>query len=114
MALSKPQAEILSKLPKEQLLDFSAVVLSTIFANGEYDIQQIDESRFRLRVTSRHQQVRRVEEGLGELPCKPAGMAICEAAAGAINPAIRVKCLVYPPDAHLADVWCEWEFELAG
>jgi hypothetical protein len=173
MALNKPQAEILSKLSRQQLLDFidtlqknwwnlqnnwmaymnreygqeaavkadghcfganakvqvhrfkgmfglkddlpsmmDALALSTIFANGEYEMRKVDETRFRLRVTNCFQQVRRVEEGLGELACKPAGMTICEAAAGVINPAIRVKCLVCPPDEHPADVWCEWEFEL--
>lgn len=174
MALSRPQAEILSKLSREQLLEFidtlqknwwnlqnnwmayvnreygeaaavradshcfganagvqmrrlkrlfglkddlasmrDALVLSTIFANGEYEIRTVDERRFRVRVTACHQQERRLEEGLGELACKPAGMAICEAAARVINPAIRVTSLVCPPDAHPAGVWCEWEFALA-
>lgn len=54
-----------------------ALALSTIFANGEYDMRKIDENRFRIRVTTCLQQVRRLEEGLGELACKPAGMAIC-------------------------------------
>ena len=173
MALNKPQADILSKLSKEQLLSFvdtlqknwwnlqnnwmayvnreygeeaavkadshcfgasakvqvhrfkgmfglkddlpsmmDALALSTIFANGEYEMRTVDEDRFRIRVTKCYQQARRVEEGLGELACKPAGMAICEAAASVINPAIRVTCLVCPPEAHPADVWCEWEFEL--
>jgi hypothetical protein len=49
---------------------------------------------------------------MGELACKPAGIAISEAAARALNPACQVRCLVCPPDAHPRDVWCEWEFEL--
>jgi len=175
MALNTPQAEILSRLSREQLLEFidtlqknwwnlqnnwmafmnreygeaaalkgdshcfganakvqvhrfkrmfglkddlpsvmDALALSTIFANGEYEMWKIDESRFRLRVTNCLQQVRRVEDGMGELACKPAGMAICEAAASSINPATRVTCVVCPPDAHPAGVWCEWEFVLVS
>jgi len=88
------------------------MVLSTIWANGEYDIWKIDDTTFRIKVTTCHQQVRRLEEGMGELACKPAGIAICEAAVQAITPACRVRCLVCPPDQHPRDVWCEWEFEL--
>jgi len=87
-----------------------AMVLSTIFANGDYEIWKIDEKRFRIKVTNCYQQVRRLEDGIGELACKPAGIAICEAAAKVINPAAEVKCLVCPPDEHPDDVWCDWEF----
>ncbi len=90
-----------------------ALVLSTIFANGEYEVWKVDDSRMRLRVTNCLQQVRRVEDGMGELACKPAGLAICEAAAHTVNPATRVTCIACPPDQRPAGVWCEWEFELA-
>jgi hypothetical protein len=87
-----------------------AMILSTIWVNSDYNIWEIDEFSFRIQVTDCRQQVRRVQEGLGELPCKPAGMAICEAAAKVINPAAEVKCMVCPPDPHPDKVWCEWEF----
>ena len=173
MALSTPQREILSKLSREQLLEFidmqqknwwnlqnnwmaymsteygmeaavkgdchcfpanarvqvlrlqkllglrddldslmQAMVLSTIWANGEYEIWKVDDRTFRIRVTDCHQQVRRLAEGMGELACKPAGLAITETAVRALNPACTVRCLVCPPDAHPKDVWCEWEFAL--
>jgi len=89
-----------------------AMVLSTIWANGEYEIRKLDDTRFRLKVTNCHQQVRRLEEGVGELACKPAGIAIAEAGAQAINPACQVRCLVCPPDEHPRGLWCEWEFEV--
>lgn len=89
-----------------------AMILSTIWANGEYEIWKIDATRFRIRVTTCHQQVKRLEEGLGELACKPAGLAVAEAGARAINPACGVRCLVCPPDDHPRDRWCEWEFEV--
>ena len=50
-----------------------AMVLSTIWANGEYDVTQVDDRTFRIRVTDCRQQVRRLEEGMGELACKAAG-----------------------------------------
>ncbi|OGL17847.1 MAG: hypothetical protein A3F92_08650 [Candidatus Rokubacteria bacterium RIFCSPLOWO2_12_FULL_71_22] len=91
-----------------------AMVLSTIWANGEYDVTRVDDRTFRIRVTDCRQQVRRLEEGMGELACKPAGLAISEAAARVIHPGCQVRCLVCPPDAHPRDVWCEWEFALPG
>ncbi len=173
MALNKAQTEMLSKLSKEELLDFidlvqknfwnlqnnyilyinneygeeaavkadshcfpanakvqmyrlrkmfalkddlqsliKAMILSTIWVNSDYEILEIDQKTFRIKVTNCHQQVRRVEDGIGEFGCKPAGLAICEAAIEVINPAVNVKCIVCPPDEHLDDVWCEWEFEL--
>ncbi len=174
MALNKAQTEILSRLSRDQLLDFielvqknfwnlqnnwmayinneygeeaavkgdshcyganakvqmyrlrkmfdlkddlqsimDAMILSTIWVNSEYEIRKIDENRFGLKVTNCYQQVRRVEDGMGELGCKPAGLAICEAAIEVINPGAGVKCLFCPPDEHPDDAWCEWEFELA-
>jgi hypothetical protein len=89
-----------------------AMILSTIWANSEYDIRDVDEEKFRIQVTTCHQQVRRLEEGLGEIPCKPSGIAICEAAARVINPAAVVRCVVCPPDEHPDAVWCEWEFDI--
>ncbi|MHC4104801.1 MAG: DUF6125 family protein [Planctomycetota bacterium] len=94
----------------QSLID--AMALSTIWANADYDILRIDTGKFRIKVTNGHQQVRRLEDGLAELACKPAGIAICEAAAGVINPAANVTCLVCPPDEHPENVWCEWEFEI--
>ncbi len=94
----------------QSLMD--AMVLSTIWVNGEYEIWKIDESRFRIKITNCYQQVRRLEDGMGEIGCKPAGLAICEAAIKVINPAASVKCLFCPPDEHPDDAWCEWEFEI--
>ena len=94
----------------QSLMD--AMVLSTIWANGEYSVRRIDEKRCAIRVTDCHQQVKRLDEGLGVLPCKPAGLAICEVAAEVINPAFEARCVVCPPDERPDGVWCEWEFEL--
>jgi hypothetical protein len=91
-----------------------AMVLSTIWANGDFEVYDAGKDSFKIRVTNCYQQVRRLEEGMGEISCKPAGIAICEAAARVINPAAEVKCLVCPPDPHPKDVWCDWEFKIPG
>lgn len=89
-----------------------AMALSTIWTNCDYELKIVDDKAFRITVTNCYQQVRRVEDGLRELGCKPAGIAICEAAAEVIVPGAQVKCLVCPPDAHPKDVWCDWEFRI--
>ena len=89
-----------------------AMILSTIWVNCDYDMVEIDKSTFRIQVTDCYQQVRRVQEGLGELPCKPAGLAICEAAIKVINPLAEVQCILCPPDLHPDNIWCEWEFTI--
>lgn len=89
-----------------------AMALSTIWTNCDYELKIVDDKAFRITVTNCYQQVRRVEDGLGEIGCKPAGIAICEAAAEVIVPGAQVKCLVCPPDAHPKDVWCDWEFRV--
>jgi len=94
----------------QSLMD--AMALSTIWANADYEMDKIDEEKFRIKVTKCNQQLRRLEDGIGEIPCKPAGLAICQTAAQAINPAAGATCLTCPPDAHGEDVWCEWEFEI--
>jgi len=92
----------------QSLMD--AMILSTIWVNSDYDAWKVDDNKFRIRVHNCYQQIRRVQDGLGELPCKPAGFSICEEAAKVINQNAEVKCIVCPPDRHPVDVWCEWEF----
>ena len=96
----------------QSLID--AMILSTIWANGDYEIWQTDERSFRIKVTNCYQQERRVQDGIGELACKVPGLEICEVSSKVINPAADVKCIVCPPDEHPEDVWCEWEFQLPG
>jgi hypothetical protein len=94
----------------QSLID--AMVFSTIWVNCDYDLQILDEKSFRMTVTNCYQQVRRLEEGMGEIACKPAGIAICETAAKVIHPGAQTKCLVCPPDEHPKNVWCDWEFRI--
>jgi|WetSurMetagenome_2_1015567.scaffolds.fasta_scaffold39608_3 hypothetical protein len=54
----------------------------------------------------------RKKRGLADYNCKSSGVAEYSYFAAAVNPEIRVKCLVCPPDPHPREYWCAWEFEL--
>lgn len=54
----------------------------------------------------------RLSKGLSEFPCKKVRYGYLKTFATALNPKIRVKCLVCPPSKHPKDSWCKWEFTL--
>jgi hypothetical protein len=64
------------------------------------------------RCTDCPPQKARVREGKGEFPCKRVGVAFFKSYAEAIDPRIKMTCLVCPPDAHPPQYWCEWQFEI--
>ena len=65
-----------------------------------------------MRFTDCPPQRARVRSGRGEHPCKPVGLVWMSKYAEAVNPEIKVSCIVCPPDFHPPDCWCEWEFKL--
>jgi hypothetical protein len=54
----------------------------------------------------------RKRQGLPDFPCKSIGIVEYSGFAKTIDPRIKTKCLVCPPDSHPSDVWCSWEFRL--
>ena len=54
----------------------------------------------------------RKRQGLPDFPCKSIGIVEYSGFAKTIDPRIKTKCLVCPPDPHPHDVWCSWEFRL--
>jgi hypothetical protein len=54
----------------------------------------------------------RINKNLDEFGCKPVRWSFLKAFANEFNPNIEVLCNVCPPDTHLNDLWCEWEFRL--
>jgi len=89
-----------------------AVGLSTLLANVDYDISEVNDKHCRIRVTSCSMQLARRKVGLPELPCKIAGIAANSKFALAMNPKIKTTCVICPPDEHPENRWCEWEFDL--
>lgn len=54
----------------------------------------------------------RLNKGLSEFPCKKVRFGYLSNFAKTLNPQVKVKCLVCPPDEHPKDSWCKWEFTL--
>jgi len=54
----------------------------------------------------------RLDKGLREFPCKKVRYGYLEKFAKALNPKVKVNCLVCPPDEHPKDSWCRWEFTI--
>ncbi|BDG02361.1 DUF6125 family protein [Anaeromyxobacter oryzae] len=55
----------------------------------------------------------RRRKGLPDFPCKRVGLVEYARFASTIDPRIRTRCIVCPPDDHPADRWCAWEFTIA-
>ncbi len=83
-------------------------LLTPVFANpgGKAEIRG---DKCLLSVTDCHPQKARIRKGLGEFPCRTVGRAYFESLLAELNPDIRFRCLVCPPDEHPDDLWCEWE-----
>ncbi len=54
----------------------------------------------------------RLRKGLPEFPCKQVRYGYLENFAKTLNPRVKVRCIVCPPDKHLKDLWCKWEFKM--
>jgi len=70
-------------------------------------------SRGVFRVTRCRTQETRINNGLGEFPCKHVRFGYLQSFAKEFNPNIKVTCKTCPPDPHPEDRWCEWEFTLS-
>jgi len=57
-------------------------------------------------------QAARQRKGLPDFPCRPVGLVEYAGFARAIDPRLRTRCLVCPPDPHPEGFWCAWEFTL--
>lgn len=73
---------------------------------------EIGNKRAVLSVDRCRTQETRSSKGLGEFPCKKVRFGYLRNFAKTLNPKVKVKCLICPPDKHPKDSWCKWEFTL--
>lgn len=76
------------------------------------EIVEQTDNRAILRCTDCPPQKARIRDGRGEFPCKPVGIALFASYAQAVNPGMKLNCLVCPPDTHPTEYWCEWQIEI--
>lgn len=74
------------------------------------EVVEQDEKRCVFRMNNCRVQEARKRQDLPDFPCKSVGIAEYSGFARTIDPRIKTKCLVCPPDQHPSDFWCAWEF----
>lgn len=80
--------------------------------NFNPEIVALTDNRLVVRCINCAPQRARIRDGRGEFPCKQVGIALNSSYAEIVDPEIKVTCLTCPADAHPADYWCEWQFEI--
>ena len=78
----------------------------------DFEFPEVTEKKVVFNITDCTPQKARIRHGRGEFPCKPVGEALFNKFAETIDPKLKMKCLVCPPDDHPEDVWCSWEFQI--
>ena len=76
------------------------------------EVIDIDENKIVFRMNRCRVQEARMRQGLSDFPCKSVGIVEYSGFARTIDPRIKTKCMVCPPDPHPPDVFCAWEFSL--
>jgi len=76
------------------------------------ETKEVSETRCVFHMNRCRVQEARKRLGLHDFPCKSVGIIEYSGFAKTIDPRIKTKCLVCPPDPHPPDVWCAWEFTL--
>ena len=76
------------------------------------EITEMSDTHCVFRMNNCRVQEARQRQGLPDFPCKSVGIVEYSFFAKTIDPRIKTKCLVCPPDPHPPDVWCAWEFRI--
>lgn len=70
------------------------------------------EQRVVFQMVNCRVQAARKRKNLPDFPCKPVGLVEYANFASTVDPRIKTRCLVCPPDEHPEDYYCAWEFIL--
>ena len=76
------------------------------------EVIEVKENRCVFRMNKCRVQEARKRQGLPDFPCKPVGIIEYSGFARTIDPRIKTKCLVCPPDPHPPEIFCSWEFTI--
>jgi len=95
----------------EDLLKVLKFSLHGLYAEG-VDYELSDSALIR-KVKRCPMQMRRMRDGLPEIPCKQALLAAHSRIAQAVNPLIQIHSVMAPPDPHPDDLYCEIKYILS-
>jgi hypothetical protein len=89
-----------------------ASILLTAYFNPafEFEFQEISSNKVIQTCVHCSNQEVRVKQGQKVFSCKKLRLAQHANFAKVIDPEVKVKCLVCPPDSRPENVWCQWEF----
>lgn len=94
--------------------DISSLMNALQYTTWALDLEDkeivIQKDRAVIRNVRCRVQNTRKSKGLKEFGCKPVRFGFLKAFAKEFNPDIVVNCVVCPPDKHLENLWCQWEF----
>ena len=76
------------------------------------EVLDITDKRCVFQMNRCRVQEARKRQGLPDFSCKSVGVVEYSGFAKTIDPRIKTRCLVCPPDPHPPNVWCSWEFTL--
>jgi hypothetical protein len=79
---------------------------------NKQEVTESSEKHCIFRMNHCRVQEARKRKGLSDFPCKSIGIVEYSGFAKTIDPRIKTRCLICPPDPHPDDVWCAWEFTL--
>ncbi|MBW1805741.1 MAG: hypothetical protein JRJ06_05125 [Deltaproteobacteria bacterium] len=75
---------------------------------------ELRDGRLRFYMKDCRVQSARKHRQLPDFPCKDVGIVEYSTFAKEIDPRIKTRCIVCPPDKHPDDYYCAWEFVIEG
>ncbi len=79
---------------------------------NKQSVEWVNEKTLIFRMNECRVQVARKRKGLPDFPCKQVGIIEYTEFAKTIDPRIKTRCIVCPPDPHPDEYYCAWEFTL--